>query len=151
MSETSASSGLDDMIKQDRVRYERKGYGLVFGVIFALSFFLLGPEVARYIWPALEGYSGTSLPKSKASQRFCIIMIPAHLVTYVLANVMMYLIYIAKHPFFERYKILDVIVCEYVKAALALAKGPKSMEEETLSSGAKLAHKRYDGFRYGYR
>jgi hypothetical protein len=44
-SETSCSSvlGLDDIIKNDKVRYIRKGYGIVFAIFIALSFFILGP------------------------------------------------------------------------------------------------------------
>ena len=56
-SDTSVSSTLDDIIQNDKVRYERKGYGLVAASAIAISFFYLGPCFARWLWPFLEGYS----------------------------------------------------------------------------------------------
>ena len=60
MSETSCSSvlGLDNIIENDKVRYIRKGYGLIFAIIFAFAFFGLGPQVMASIWPYLDGYTG---------------------------------------------------------------------------------------------
>jgi hypothetical protein len=42
-------------------------------------------------------------------------MVPSHMGIYVLANAIMYLIYRAKHPFFERYKVLDVLILRHSK------------------------------------
>ena len=60
MSETSCSSvlGLDNIIENDKVRYIRKGYGLIFAIIFAFTFFGLGPHLMASIWHYLDGYTG---------------------------------------------------------------------------------------------
>jgi hypothetical protein len=58
-SETSCSShmNLDDILKNDKVRYIRKGYGLIFAIIIALGFFVLGPHLMASVWPYIEDYS----------------------------------------------------------------------------------------------
>ena len=59
-SETSCSShmNLDEIIKNDKVRYIRKGYGLIFAILFAIGFFVFGPLLMKTIWPYLDDYSG---------------------------------------------------------------------------------------------
>lgn len=47
--ETSSSSvmGLDNVIQSDKVRYVRKGYGLIFASLIAISYFTLGPLIMQ--------------------------------------------------------------------------------------------------------
>jgi hypothetical protein len=64
VSETSCSSvlGLDEIINNDKVRYVRKGYGLIFALLFALAFFVGGHQFMLSLWPCLEGMTGTINP-----------------------------------------------------------------------------------------
>lgn len=57
--ETSISShmGLDEVIKSDKVRYVRKGYGLISALVIAIAFFTFGPVIMRAIWPSIEDYT----------------------------------------------------------------------------------------------
>jgi hypothetical protein len=55
--DTSCSSvqGLDDMIKNDKIRYVRKGYGLILAILIALAYFITGPLIMKWIWPVFDG------------------------------------------------------------------------------------------------
>jgi len=41
-------------MRKERNRYQRKGYGLIFSSIFAVSFFTLVPYLGRIVWPELR-------------------------------------------------------------------------------------------------
>lgn len=48
---TPENDTVERIIKNDTVRYVRKGYGLFFAIVIFLSFFYYGPILLKSIWP----------------------------------------------------------------------------------------------------
>jgi sterol desaturase/sphingolipid hydroxylase (fatty acid hydroxylase superfamily) len=44
---------LEKVIENDKVRYVRKGYGLITASVIVLTYFLIIPRVAKTIWPEI--------------------------------------------------------------------------------------------------
>ena len=55
--EIPKSDGINDsmflrkIMRQDRARYERKGFGLIFAILIAVGYFIGFPILMRAIWP----------------------------------------------------------------------------------------------------
>eukprot|EP01016_Furgasonia_blochmanni_P011991 TRINITY_DN1564_c0_g4_i4.p1 TRINITY_DN1564_c0_g4~~TRINITY_DN1564_c0_g4_i4.p1 ORF type:complete len:420 (-),score=102.95 TRINITY_DN1564_c0_g4_i4:330-1520(-) len=103
---TTCSSPTNDsfekVIKNDTVRYRRKGYGLISAVLITFSFFCILPQFAKELWPTIRASSNpTSL--------YFFSNIILHTGLFTIANIGMLVIYKLKGrtSFFERYKISD--------------------------------------------
>jgi len=94
------NDSVEKVIKNDSIRYQRKGYGLFVAIMIALSYFYLSPIILQKIWPEFE-------TRDEAIKFFAIIAWSVHIGVYTLANIIMYAIYVIKLPFFERYRILN--------------------------------------------
>ncbi|KAL4448686.1 hypothetical protein ABPG74_012775 [Tetrahymena malaccensis] len=102
ISDTTCSTPENDtverIIKNDTVRYVRKGYGLFFAIVIFLSFFYFGPILLKAAWPFY-----LSLGEPKYIIFFAQFLFPSFM--YALANLIMWFIYVSEIPFFERYRI----------------------------------------------
>jgi hypothetical protein len=87
----------------EKNRYERKGFGLVIGMIIFLSYFLLTPILLRTLWPHVYNYINEQ--KWEKWQFVLYGFIFWHSFWFFTANIIMWIIYHIEHPFFERYKI----------------------------------------------
>lgn len=96
---TPTTDSVEKIIKNDTIRYKRKGYGLISATLIAISFFYLFPQLLKAILPKL-------IAKWTVPQLYIMMSIFVHSVTTFLANFVLYLIYTAKIEFFERYRVL---------------------------------------------
>lgn len=97
---TPTNDSVEKVIKNDTVRYQRKGYGLFSAILLSFSFFYYVPKVFKAMWPSiLENLSSEYL--------LLIVMCTVHTGTYFISNMVMYVIYKMKLPFFERYRVSD--------------------------------------------
>jgi len=97
---TPVNDSLESVIKNDIVRYKRKGYGLFFACLLTFLYIFYLPELLRLIWPYI-------LKNLGITYFFLITVIGIHSGLNAVIHTVMYLIYKAKIPFFERYKIND--------------------------------------------
>mmetsp|Transcript_18838 Transcript_18838/g.18815 ORF Transcript_18838/g.18815 Transcript_18838/m.18815 type:complete len:318 (+) Transcript_18838:31-984(+) len=93
----SEVDSLKDLLENEEVRYVRKGYGLITAIIIVMFGYFILPSFMLPIYKLLP-YENKFLMYGVG----CVII---HELTYILANLVMYLIYHAELPFFERYKI----------------------------------------------
>lgn len=85
----------NNVLEYETQRYKRKGFGLVFAWIFAISFFYFVPLIGYSLWPKDI--------QNEGHFTFWFTWIEHHLV-FSLGNLMFYIIYKLEHPFFEKYK-----------------------------------------------
>jgi len=97
---TPTNDSVEKIIKNDSIRYQRKGYGLISATLLTISFFIFVPKLIQMIWPYF-------LKNMSKETMFLIIAISLHSGVYFLSNVVMFVIYKIKLPFFERYRISD--------------------------------------------
>jgi hypothetical protein len=97
VSDTSNYISLKEMVNNDQVRYQKKGYGIVIAVLLTIAFFAGAPEFYKIIWPKMAELS--------IAQKYFFLMIPSHVAVYVIVNAIMWVIYKMKVPFFEQYKV----------------------------------------------
>jgi sterol desaturase/sphingolipid hydroxylase (fatty acid hydroxylase superfamily) len=90
---------LSEVLENDRIRYVRKGYGLITAIVLISAFFFLLPLLLK---PFYQDY--VSLWGSPAVAMAFGTMI-LDLVTFWVLNLGMYIVYHIQHPFFEKYKI----------------------------------------------
>jgi hypothetical protein len=93
------NESLADMIDNDRIRYTRKGYGLIFALSLGLGYVLFVPVVLGeklYSWILTSGLSNDYL--------YLISSWMLHSGIFIFMNLVMEVIYWVEHPFFERYK-----------------------------------------------
>lgn len=99
---TSCSSPTNDTVenvfKNDTVRYVRKGYGIIFATIIALSFFFLLPLLVKAYWENLLLLGDKNLI-------YVLSIYIVHEGMFISSNLMMWFIYTKKIPFFEKYRI----------------------------------------------
>lgn len=89
-----------DIFKNDTVRYQQKGFGLIIATIIALAYIYITPQVFRLFWPCLLNNVSNGII-------FFTFAFGTHSVTYIISNLVMWMIYKIKLPFFERYRIYD--------------------------------------------
>eukprot|EP00331_Platyophrya_macrostoma_P013934 CAMPEP_0176428472 /NCGR_PEP_ID=MMETSP0127-20121128/13169_1 /TAXON_ID=938130 /ORGANISM="Platyophrya macrostoma, Strain WH" /LENGTH=362 /DNA_ID=CAMNT_0017810159 /DNA_START=17 /DNA_END=1105 /DNA_ORIENTATION=+ len=104
ISSTTCSSPTNDsvekIIKNDSVRYKRKGYGLFFATISVLGFFFVLPHILNGVYPLM-------LAKNDPIWFTFFTSTFLHMFMNILCYVISYFIYTAKSPFMERYKVAD--------------------------------------------
>jgi len=89
---------LEEVLDYEKIRYNRKGYGLIVATLITLTWFLIIPNLAQYIWPyKIENKIAF----------FFIFSYVLHEVVFLLDNFVMWIIYKLELPFFERYKCDD--------------------------------------------
>jgi methylsterol monooxygenase/4-alpha-methyl-delta7-sterol-4alpha-methyl oxidase len=96
---TPTNDSVEKVIKNDSVRYRRKGYGLISAILIAFSFLYLFPKLFEAILPHLNA-------RFSKEELHLTLGIGFHSGIYLLANIIMYAIYVAKNEFFERYRVL---------------------------------------------
>ena len=93
----SEIESLKDLFENEEVRYVKKGYGLISASLMTYSFFFLFPGFF-FKWYL-------KLPFSDLSVMYAGGTLVIHTAFIVVSNVVMYFIYKADLPFFERYRI----------------------------------------------
>lgn len=94
------SDSLDKYLNFERIRYRRKGYGIIFALLFTLAYFYLAPEITRAVYPKI--YYG------KDEVTFYILFVAAfHQLCFTLINLCFMVIYKLNWNFLERYKVND--------------------------------------------
>lgn len=99
----SISTPASDFIESEGIRYKRKGYGLFFAFLFAMSFFYCAPQVIAYAWPKF-----VNLMETNKWEKWHVAVFGSqlwHLSIFLTYNAIMYVIYHIEIPFFEKYKI----------------------------------------------
>ncbi|CAD8140859.1 unnamed protein product [Paramecium octaurelia] len=96
-SSVSSEDTNDGIIEREEGRYQRKGYGLIFAMLFTLFGFTVFPQIIQY-----QYLSWLQVLQPQYIQM--IMLISTHLLGFSLGNLGMYFIYKAKSPFFERYR-----------------------------------------------
>jgi len=86
----------NNSIKDEALRYRRKGFGLVIALIIALLYLFIFPELLKKIYP-------TKITNEGAFQYWTMICIGWF--GYTFFNFIMYIIYHLEWPFFEKYKV----------------------------------------------
>jgi len=103
-SSTACSAPVNDsfenVVKNDIVRYKRKGYGLFSACLLTFLYIVGLPELMRLAWPYL-------LKNYNISFIFLVTVIGIHSGLNAICHVVMYFIYKTKIPFFEKYRISD--------------------------------------------
>ena len=89
---------LEEVVNHEKIRYESKGYGIVFSVLMVLSWFFIVPNIAQFIWPYKIESPGST---------FFILSYLTHEGIFLFSNFMFWIIYKIELPFFERYKVHD--------------------------------------------
>lgn len=88
------------------VRYERKGYGLIFAFLIFVGFFTGVPYFGRIAWPhLLDFWKDKELTYTTI---FLVINIGLHNFIHLGANAVYYIFYHFEFPFIERYKSNDL-------------------------------------------
>lgn len=102
INESSVAKGkinIDDKIENlylyEKVRYKRKGFGLIVAILINLIFFSFGPKLISNLIPDNIEHEGWF--------HFIFVFI-WHESVFILVNIYFGIIYLMKHPFFERYK-----------------------------------------------
>ena len=89
-------------MKKEVVRYERKGYGLIFAFIIFVGFFTGVPYFGRMLWPLfLDFWKENELSYTTV---FLAVNISLHNIIHLGANSIYYIFYHYEFPFIERYK-----------------------------------------------
>jgi len=89
-------------MKKERIRYQRKGYGLIFAALLAIGFFYLVPYFGRNYWFGLLNFkSYYSLSYTKFFLGFSLLQ---HNLIHIVCNAVYYVYYRFEFPLIERYK-----------------------------------------------
>jgi len=97
---TPTNDSVEKVIKNDTIRYQRKGYGLISAVLIMISFFYFAPKLLQLVWPFL-------LESMSTNTMYFALVFGFHTGIAAISNLGMYIIYKIKLPFFERYRISD--------------------------------------------
>jgi hypothetical protein len=89
---------LVDVFDNDRIRYRRKGYGLILAGVLFIAFFVILPLAGEELYRSIieTGISTNLL--------YLLSSIIVHQGVFIIANMWLNLIYWLELPFFERYK-----------------------------------------------
>jgi sterol desaturase/sphingolipid hydroxylase (fatty acid hydroxylase superfamily) len=98
MKKASNDISLEEVLDYEKIRYQRKGYGLIVAGLIVIIWFLVVPNLAQYIWP---------YKIENKSVFFFIFSYVLHQICFLLNNFLMWVIYKLELPFFERYKCQD--------------------------------------------
>lgn len=88
-----------DLLENEEVRYVRKGYGLIFASVMTYSYFFILPDIIHHYY--------RYFPVDNIVIMYSLISMMLHTVMLLGSNIVMYAIYRAAHPFFEKYRILN--------------------------------------------
>ena len=91
MSEKSISDNVSEptndnvksLLKNDKIRYQRKGYGLITACLITITFFYYVPDWSYYVWPTLLQWCGLDTEQEHHYNR----LLMATLMIYVGHNV----------------------------------------------------------------
>ena len=97
---------LTKILAGEQNRYERKGFGLCFATIIAISFFFGVPELAKRYWPLFLEWEEEH--KWGYFWLHCIIGVVMHNVVHLGGNLMYWFFYHNEFSFIERYKSNDL-------------------------------------------
>jgi len=102
-SSTACSSPSNDtvekVLKNDTVRYVRKGYGIILAGLITISFFFLLPSLIKnYLWEHILSIGDKNYIYGST-------VYGVHEIMFITSNLMMWFIYTQKIPFFENYRI----------------------------------------------
>lgn len=95
---SNADISMEEILDYEKIRYERKGYGLVTAILVTLSWFLLVPRLAVHLWPHKIENEGVF---------FFLTSYVTHEGIFIMANMVLWIIYKLEWTFFERYKVHD--------------------------------------------
>ena len=95
---SNAELSLEEIVDYEKRRYVRKGYGLIFAVSMTLLWFLIIPNLIKYIWPTKIQDLG---------KFYFFIVFITHEGIFIVSNFIMWVIYKLESNFFERYKTHD--------------------------------------------
>ena len=95
---TLKNDSISKHLNLEKVRYHRKGYGIFFAVIQAISFFVLFPIIATHFYPKKIENVGSF---------FFFTVLIYHEAIFIIINLIFLLIYYLELEVFERYKIQD--------------------------------------------
>jgi len=88
-----------NIVEEDKPRYKPKGYGKVVAALITLAYIFVFPTLLKHLFTFL-------LERYTVKQVYMMIGIGVHTGVYFLGHIIMYFIYKAKIPFFERYRII---------------------------------------------
>lgn len=94
------NDSVERIIRNDQVRYQRKGYGLIFSALITVSYFALVPTILKEVFPLLGLTEDDKY--TIALSLWC-----THVGFNFFSYCVSYLVYTAKNPFLERYRIID--------------------------------------------
>ena len=89
-------------ITREKLRYRRKGYGLITATIIALSFFYGVPKLAQKYWPAIIQFK--SAHEMSFTNFFMAWNILQHNLIHLVCNLCFYVLYSNEYAWVERYK-----------------------------------------------
>jgi methylsterol monooxygenase/4-alpha-methyl-delta7-sterol-4alpha-methyl oxidase len=91
---------VEKIILNDSVRYRRKGIGLLVSILITLFYFFVMPHFLRYAFPIIS--KGVDPLKLMVVSTWCF-----HVGFNFTSYCVSYFLYTSKHPFLEKYRILD--------------------------------------------
>lgn len=86
------------ILNYEKKRYQRKGYGLLFAIIFALAYFYFAPIIIYSVFPKESDIKNPGY-------FYVAVTFLVHETAFILINSYFMIIYSLKLPFFERYKV----------------------------------------------
>ena len=90
---------VEKVLKNDTVRYVRKGYGIIMASIITFTFFFIFPSfIKNHLWENV-----LSIGNINYIHFFTVYGV--HEIMFIISNLMMWFIYMKKIPFFEKYRI----------------------------------------------
>ena len=94
--------GCNNFFQKEKIRYQRKGYGIVFACLLTFLYFWGVPEFGRRFWPSilnfLNEYNITYI------QFFCFWQMTQHNLIHLSLNLVLYVFYKYEFPCVENYK-----------------------------------------------
>jgi sterol desaturase/sphingolipid hydroxylase (fatty acid hydroxylase superfamily) len=90
-------SFVEDVLKKEKTRYQRKGYGIIIGFFLTVGYFFFFPKLLEYFWP--------EIPEERQGAYFFYYAIASHVSSFLFINLFFYVIYKLELDYFERYKV----------------------------------------------
>jgi len=94
------------ILGNEKIRYERKGFGLFFASLSALAFFLGMPILIENYWPSVLKWSQDN--EMSYLKLYLLFGIGLHNGIHVIGNLICWFFYHFEFPFIERYKVNDL-------------------------------------------
>jgi hypothetical protein len=89
------------LIEWEKVKYKSGGLGIIVGSALLFIYFTILPNLIGTVY---KNYMDKSIDINKGKFTFWTIFITHHS-TFIIINIILYLIYVGKYSFFERYRI----------------------------------------------